>query len=552
MPPKLTAAEIEARDAARLNELGYKQELKRELSSLGNYGVALSVVCISSGLTSLYEYGLNTGGPVVMVWGWVVVALFTMCVALAMAEISSAYPTSGGLYWWAARLSSKRYAPFASWMTGWFNLIGQFAVTAGINYGIASMIAAVITIGTNGSWVPTAGATVGLHIAMCFTQGVANSLGPKVMSTVNSISTWWQVIAPAVIMITMAAKAPTHQPASFVFTHFNNNTGWSSSAYVVVIGILQAQFTLTGYDSSAHMSEETKNAEISGPVGMVMAVLVSSIMGFCFIISFLFCIQDFEATVNSSTGFPVMQILFDSVGNAGAICLMVMLIIACWQCGFASVTANSRMIYAFSRDGAIPGSKYWHKIDVKRQSPINAVWFSVLVASLLGLPSLGNSTAFSAITSVATIGLYISYGVPIFAKLVNRKQFIRGPLHLGRFSDIIGLISVFWIVLITILFVLPPDYPVDPVNMNYACLAVGAVLLGAGGRYAIDARKWFKGPVINLPQDKAEQIELEKDRTLSLDDIEVGSHEKDSQTTSKANQKKHDSKVEVAQIEKTE
>ncbi|KAG0748619.1 hypothetical protein G6F62_002227 [Rhizopus arrhizus] len=552
MPPKLTAAEIEARDAARLNELGYKQELKRELSSLGNYGVALSVVCISSGLTSLYEYGLNTGGPVVMVWGWVVVALFTMCVALAMAEISSAYPTSGGLYWWAARLSSKRYAPFASWMTGWFNLIGQFAVTAGINYGIASMIAAVITIGTNGSWIPTAGATVGLHIAMCFTQGVANSLGPKVMSTVNSISTWWQVIAPAVIMITMAAKAPTHQPASFVFTHFNNNTGWSSSAYVVVIGILQAQFTLTGYDSSAHMSEETKNAEISGPVGMVMAVLVSSIMGFCFIISFLFCIQDFEATVHSSTGFPVMQILFDSVGNAGAICLMVMLIIACWQCGFASVTANSRMIYAFSRDGAIPGSKYWHKIDVKRQSPINAVWFSVLVASLLGLPSLGNSTAFSAITSVATIGLYISYGVPIFAKLVNRKQFIRGPLHLGRFSDIIGLISVFWIVLITILFVLPPDYPVDPVNMNYACLAVGAVLLGAGGRYAIDARKWFKGPVINLPQDKAEQIELEKDRTLSLDDIEVGSHEKDSQTTSKANQKKHDSKVEVAQIEKTE
>lgn len=100
-------------------------------------------------------------------------------------EISSAYPTSGGLYWWAARLSSKRYAPFASWMTGWFNLIGQFAVTAGINYGIASMIAAVITIGTNGSWIPTAGATVGLHIAMCFTQGVANSLGPKVMSTVN-------------------------------------------------------------------------------------------------------------------------------------------------------------------------------------------------------------------------------------------------------------------------------------------------------------------------------------------------------------------------------
>lgn len=104
---------------------------------------------------------------------------------MCLVEISSAYPTSGGLYWWAARLSTKKYAPFASWMTGWFNLIGQFAVTAGINYGIASMLAAVISVGTNGTWVPTAGATVGLHIAMCFTQGIANSLGPKVTSAIN-------------------------------------------------------------------------------------------------------------------------------------------------------------------------------------------------------------------------------------------------------------------------------------------------------------------------------------------------------------------------------
>lgn len=505
--PKFTADEIETRDSERLNALGYKQELKRELSSLGNYGVALSVVCISSGLTSLYEYGLTTGGPVVMVWGWVVVTMFTMTIALAMAEISSAYPTSGGLYWWAARLSSKKYAPFASWITGWFNLIGQFAVTAGINYGIASMIAAVITVATNGSWTPTPGAIVGLHIALCVTHGIANSLGSKVMSIINLISTWWQVIAPAVIMITIASKAPTHQPASFVFTHFNNNTGWDNTAYVVVIGILQAQFTLTGYDSSAHMSEETKNAEISGPVGMVMAVLVSALMGFCFIISFLFCVQDLDVTIHSSTGFPVMQILVDSTGHVGAICLMIMLIIACWQCGFASVTANSRMIYAFSRDGAIPGSCYWHKVNTKRQSPINAVWLSVLVASLLAIPSLGNTTAFSAITSVATIGLSISYGIPIFAKLVHRKHFVRGPLHLGRFSEFIGVVAVFWICTITVLFVLPPNYPVDPVNMNYACVAVGAVFIGAGGRWLIDARKWFKGPVINLKDiDKENKV----------------------------------------------
>ncbi|KAL9537359.1 hypothetical protein MBANPS3_011844 [Mucor bainieri] len=543
MPPKLTAAEIEANDAARLNELGYKQELKRELSSLGNYGLALSVVCISSGLTSLFLYGLNTGGPVVMVWGWVIVAVFTMTVALSLA----AYPTSGGLYWWAARLSSKRYAPFTSWMTGWFNLIGQFAVTAGINYGIALMIAATIYVGTDGAWTPTVGATVGIHIAMCVTHGVANSLGSKVMTGINSFSTWWQVIAPAVIMITIVAKAPTHQSAKFVFTHFNNNSGWASPAYVAVVGLLQAQFTLTGYDSSAHVAEETKNAEISGPV-------VSAIMGFLFIIAFLFSIQDFEATVGSATGFPVMQIIYDCVGHAGAIVLMVMLIIACWQCGFASVTANSRMIYAFSRDNAMPGSKYWHKIDVKRQSPINAVWLSVLIASLLALPALGNSTAFSAITSVATIGLYISYAVPIFAKLVNKKQFHRGPLHLGRFSEIINIISIFWICLITILFVLPPVYPIEAVTMNSpqldACLAVGLVFFGAGGAFLIDARKWFTGPVINLSKDELEHTQLERDRQVISNDLENSPRTEKNQASSTVSDSKiKEDKVHVSEVE---
>ncbi|KAI9275653.1 amino acid permease-domain-containing protein, partial [Phascolomyces articulosus] len=454
-------------------------------------------------------------------------------------EISSAYPTSGGLYWWAARLSTPKHAPAASWFSGWFNLIGQFAVTAGIDYGLALMIAAVISIGQHGEWVPTAGATTGIHIAICVSHGIANSLGPGVMRRINSVSTWWQVICPLAVIITILACAPTHQSGAFVFTHFNNNTGWTSPGYVVLCGLLQAQFTLTGFDSSAHMSEETRNAEIAGPVGMIMAIVVSAVMGFIFLVGFLFCIQDLDATINSSTNFPVMQIIVDTVGEKGGIVLMVMLILACWFCGFASVTANSRMIYAFSRDGAMPGSEYWHQVNKKMQTPINAVWLSVFVASILGLPSLGNDTAFSAITSVATIGLFLSYAIPIACKLLNRKAFRRGPLHLGRFSEPIGCIALLWIAFITVLFVLPPEYPITAVNMNYACLAIGLVTIGAGGnskmliflskkkqkycgklrkytghlgRFLIDGHKWFKGPVINLSDDERVGVDLEMEQ----------------------------------------
>ncbi|KAI8384321.1 amino acid/polyamine transporter I [Radiomyces spectabilis] len=447
-----------------------------------------------------------------MTWGWVGVSFFTLMVGLAMAEIASAYPTSGGLYWWAARLSSPRYAPFASWMTGWFNLIGQFAVTAGVDYGIALMLGATISVATHGAWIPSTGATVGLHVLICFTHGVANSLGPTVMRWINSISTWWQVIAPTVLICTIAATAPIHQSSAFVFTHYNNNTGWSSPAYVVLIGLLQAQFTFTGYDASAHMAEETQNAAVSGPVGMIMAIVVSAIVGWGFIIGFLFCIQDLQTTIETTTNFPVMQIIVDCAGPTPAVVLMVILMLACWFCGFATVTSNSRMIYAFSRDGAMPGSRWWHLIDKKRQTPLNAVWLSVIVASLLGLLSVGNATAFSAITSIATIGSYLSYGMPIITKLLNEKQFVRGPLHLGSFSSPIGWVALAWILFITVLFVLPPKAPVTAINMNYTCVAVGAVLIGAGLGYALYARHWFTGPRINLSsEDRSSVHQIERD-----------------------------------------
>ncbi|RUS16494.1 amino acid/polyamine transporter I [Endogone sp. FLAS-F59071] len=495
---KQTREDINQADETRLNQLGYRQELRRELTTFTNYGIALSIVCICSGLTSLFYYGLTTGGPVVMTWGWVVVSFFTAIVGLAMAEICSAYPTSGGLYFWSARLTPPHLKPFASWMTGWFNLVGQFAVTAGIDFGLALMVGATISVGTNFAFTPTPGIIIVIHIAICISHGLANSLGPKMMRAI----TW------------LSMKAPTRQPASFVFGDYENATGWTSNGYVILIALLQAQYTLTGYDASAHMTEETRNAQIAGPVGMILAILVSAITGFIFIIGFLFCIQDLPTTINTSTGFPVTQIMVDCVGNSGAIGLMIVAMGACWFCGFASVTANSRMIYAFSRDGAIPGSKLWHTINHKLDTPLNAVWLAVTVAACLALPYLGNTTAYSAVTSIATIGLYLSYGAPILCKLLYPARFKAGPFHLGRLSPIIGWTGVIWILFITILFVLPELNPVTPANMNYAIVAVGAVIFGASGSWFLWARKWFKGPVINLTAEELAQIQLDTDPTI--------------------------------------
>ncbi|KAJ3074787.1 hypothetical protein HDU98_010280 [Podochytrium sp. JEL0797] len=490
--------DTEASDEALLAQLGYKQELKRELSSFTNYGVSLSTICICSGLTSLFGYGLITGGPVVMVWGWVVVAFFTMMVGLSLAEICSAFPTSGGLYYWSARLSRPEHKAFTSWMTGWFNILGQMAVSAGVVFGVALEIGATASIASGLNYSPSAGVIVAIHIFTAASIGIATSFGPKLMANILFISTLWQVFTPFLLVVVVLAMAPTKQTASFVFTDYENGTGIASNAWVVLVGMLMAQFTMTGYDASAHMTEETKRADVAGPIGIVMAIGMSTLTGFFFIIGLLFAMQSYDSTIGTVTGLPLAQILLDATNTNVAIFLMIVLIVCCWLCAYSCLLANSRVIYAFSRDGAMPLSGLWHQIDPKLQIPFNATWLAVFLYSILALPYLGNSAAFTAITSIATIGLYISYGIPIFCKLMNPELFHAGPFTLGKWSTVVNVISLVWVCCITVLFVLPETLPVTAVNMNYACVLVGAVLFGAGFTFVFSAHNWFHGPVTNV------------------------------------------------------
>ncbi|EIW52633.1 amino acid transporter [Trametes versicolor FP-101664 SS1] len=501
-----TNAEVAVDDEAELARMGYKQELKRDLTLLQNFGISFSIISVITGIPSLFLYGLNTGGPVVMVWGFVVVAFFTMLVGLAMGEVCSAHPTSGGPYFWAAMLSEPKNAAFASWVTGWFNLLGQVAVTAGISYGCANFISTLATFNTN--FVPEPRITTGIYAAVLISQGLINTFGVHLLKYINNISIWWHAVGTTALVIAVLAAAPSHQSAEFVFQKFIDNTGvdgvgWSeraSPAYVVVVGILMAQYTLTGFDGSAHMTEETHNAAMAGSVGIVMAIGCSAVLGWFLILGLLFSIQDLEGTIGSATGQPVAQIFLDTVGEKGAIVLMVIVIGAMFFCGTFSLTSNSRMMYAFARDGGIPGHKFFHKVSKDSQSPIRTVWLACTLSFILALPSLGSSVAFSAVTSIATIGLYISYAIPIGLRVVYRKRFVRGPFHLGAFSYPVAIISCLWIAFISIAFILPQANPVDSQTLNYTIVAVGIVLAYCMGFWALSARKWFTGPIKQIQE----------------------------------------------------
>lgn len=476
-------------DEERLAQLGYTQVLARSMSGFSNFAVSFTIISVLSGCLTLYGFGLNTGGPAMLAWGWVLVGAMTLIVGLAMAEVCSSYPTSAGLYFWAKEMAPPRSAAAWAWFTGWFNVLGQVAVTAGVDFGAATFLNAFLDL----QWGLT---TTPQHTMMLFAgilvlHGGLNTFGVRLVAVLNSVSVWWHLVGVVVIVGALAVVPSHHQSAGFVFGHFVNGTGFHSAFYVGLLSLLVAQYTFTGYDASAHMTEETNDAAVAGPRGIVRSIWLSWIAGFVLIIGLTFAIQDWDSTLGTATGVPPAQVFIDSLGLTGGKLLLLVVIGAQLFCGMASVTANSRMIYAFSRDGALPFSRVWHRINPSTRTPTNAVWLAVSGALLLGLPDLINATAYAAVTSIATIGLYIAYVIPTFLRLRQGDGFQRGPWHLGRASRPIGIIAVLWVALITVLFMLPQVSPITAANFNYAPVAVATVLGFAALWWIVSARKWF-------------------------------------------------------------
>src|SRR5215475_4068752 len=495
-------------DEKRLHELGYAQELRRRMSGFSNFAVSFTIISILSGCLTLYGFGMLTGGPVVIVWGWPFVGVMTLFVGLAMAEVCSSYPTAGGLYYWAAKLAPPKTAAAWSWFTGWFNFLGQVAVTAGIDFGAAFFVHALLTLVFNLSaahWV-----TVVIYAIILFVHGLLNQFGIRLVALLNDVSVWWHIFGVLTIVAVLAFVPSHHQSAGFVFGHFYNGTGLAwGTFYIVLIGLLLAQYTFTGYDASAHMTEETRDAATAGPRGIVMSILVSLVAGWVLLIGVTFAIQNYTGEVGSATGVPPAQIFWDAIGKTGAELLLVIVCVAQLFCGMSSVTANSRMIYAFSRDGALPFSDFWHRVNKRTRTPTNAIWLAAGGALLLGLPYLWNYAAYAAVTSIAVIGLYVAYVTPTFLRLRKGEDFQRGPWHLGRWSYVVGWIAVVWVVIIFFLFMLPQVGPITFATFNYTVFAVLVVIGFAGIYWLVSARKWFKGPKVQGTPEELAAIEHE-------------------------------------------
>ena len=504
-------------DIERLHELGYAQELGRKMQGFSNMAVSFSIISILAGCLTTDYLALYAGAGPAIAYGWPIVVVGSLLVAMSMGEVCSSFPTAGGLYYWSAKLA-KQNAPFWSWTTGWFNLIGQVAVTASVDFALANFFGGFLSLVSD--YEPTKYSILAIYAGFLIIHGVLNSLGIRLIALLNDISVWWHLAGVAVFLVFLVALPDEHASASFVFSEFQNNTGWNgrwSGIYVFGIGMLMAQYTITGFDASAHMSEETENAAVAGPKGMVTSVWLSGVAGYVLLLALTFAIApgfDFLTAAGSLITAPI-AIIEDAIGANGAKLLVGIACVAQFFCGNACLTANSRMVYAFSRDGAVPGHRLWHRINPRTRTPTNSIWFCAGLAFLAGCFSLrdagGFPATFFAIVSLGVIGLYISYIIPVFLRLRQGESFNRGPWHLGRWSYLVGWAAVIWVVLISILFLVPQFSPITWASFNYTPVALGALMVFVFGYWLLAARKWFQGPqVMGTPEELAAlEAELE-------------------------------------------
>jgi amino acid transporter len=486
-------------DEALLLRLGYSQVLYRKMGGFSNFAISFTIISIFTGYLPSYYIGFHNGGPAVIVWGCLIVGPVSVLVAMALAEIASSMPTAGALYFWASKLGG----PAWGWFTGWFNLVGLIAVCAAVQYAGATFTTALLNL-----WFPSLVGTDNVTIFVVMTVIAAvqlslNLLDVNLLSRLNVLSAWWHMAGVALVVVVLLIVPTDRQSVEFVFGQVINNSGFSDSAiwYVFGIGLLLNVYSLVGYDASAHMSEETRGASRSTALGMVWAVGASVVFGFVLLAAVTFAVSDVQGTLDAG-GQAVVYIWAQATNEAWAEFMLLITVGAQLFCGAACVTSGSRMMFAFSRDRAVPGSRLWRRVNANRV-PVNAVIAIVVSSWALMIPTLVNGVVGYAVgTSIAVIGFSIAVGLPIILRLKAGNRFEPGAWSLGRHYKWISGLAVIWIAFICVLGLLPISPNGMPgaeefafESVNYAPLTVGGALLLFGGWYFLSARKWFTGPV---------------------------------------------------------
>jgi amino acid transporter len=509
-------------DEQHLARLGYKQELSRSWSGFSNFAISFSIISILAGCLTTYGAGIANGGPISISWSWPIISAFILIIGFTMSELVSSMPTSGGIYYWASKLGGAR----AGFFTGWLNLIGLVAVTASVAYGCATFFELTFL---EWGWYDTfsLNRVFVFFIVILALITLINIFSSHLLALLNNISVWWHVVGAAVLIGVLLFVPDQHLSVSQVFTDKFNGSGWddgstSSLAFFFVIipfGFILTQYTITGFDASVHLSEETQGAAKAAAQGLWRSIFYSAVGGYLLLLAVTFAIPQVDGKPDyASIPAGGVAYVFDaSLGANWAGTLLFISASAQLFCATACLTSTSRMMFAFSRDRAVPGSRLWSTVNARR-TPVNAVVCAAVIGGIITLPALksvnGIPTAFYAVVSVSVIGLYFSFAIPIFLRWRHGDKFAVGSWNNGskyRWMNPLAVIEILVVGIMLMLPTVPAGAPwrdeFDWASVNYAPVMTVGVLLLLAIWWSVSAKNWFTGPVQTIDQAVVDAFE---------------------------------------------
>ncbi|MCL6262923.1 amino acid permease [Craterilacuibacter sp. RT1T] len=477
-------------DEKQLHSMGYAQELARRMSGFSNFAISFSIICILAGGITAFPAALSAGGGASVGLGWLVGSLFVLLVAAAMSQIASSYPTAGGLYHWGSILGGRGYG----WVTAWFNLLGLIFVVASVNFGVydpffKTLIAPLLGIAPeNLTWTHQT-----LFIAaITLSQAWLNHLGIKTTTRLTDLSGYLIFFVSLLLTVSLLiyAPGPLDFTRLFTFTNFTGTEGslWPQNQNALLVflsGLLLTVYTLTGYDASAHTSEETHHAAHNVPKGIMLAVLWSALFGYILVSVFVLTLPSIGEGVKQGMGF--FSALLSQLPRTLQVTLGIGVFVVNYICGLACLTSTSRMVYAFARDGGLPFSHQLKQVHPIHRTPGTAIW----VSAVLAIAATLYGDAFIVLSTACAVLLYISYVLPIAAGIFaeGRSWKHKGPFNLYSWSRPVAVLATIGGAVLVFVGIQPPNEKV--LHISLALLLVLGVFW-----HLLGVKKHFKGPPV--------------------------------------------------------
>ncbi|KAJ5157319.1 uncharacterized protein N7482_008419 [Penicillium canariense] len=500
-----------------LEAMGYEPELTRNRSTLQVAFMSFVLASIPYGLATTFIYPLVGGGPVNIIWGWLIVSIIILCVAASLGEITSVYPTAGGVYYQSFMLSPPYYRRIVAWICGWSYVIGNVMITLAVNFGSAQFIIACVNVFEVspgiGIFEATAYQTFLIFLAITILCNAVSSLCNKWLPYID-VSTEKEVfLSPtdialqtfaifwtfagllAIVICTLVVAKNGRHDGAYVFTSFEPQSGWPVG-WSFCVGLLQAAYTTSSTGMVISMCEEVQHPSKQVPKAIIGTVILNTLAGFLFLITLVFVLPDSKELIALASGQPVPSIIKSAIGNStGTFLLLLPLAVLAIICGIGCTTTVSRSIWAFARDGGIPYSSKWRIVNNTLGVPFSAMMLGMVVQIALALIYFGSTTAFNAFSGVGVITLTVSYACPIAVSFIGgRRQIKNGEFDLGKLGAFCNVVALVWSILAVPLFCMPSSIPVTTETVNYAPVVFVAFIFIATAWYWAWGYNKYVGP----------------------------------------------------------